>query len=167
MKVLLIIVALSLIGWSVKYLDRIGDFNEKRWKEPDSINSPIIKFKDIQGNEVGYQVSFFRSFSEYRSIILLVSKIPISLNPIVVRVAIREPNGKVTKLLVRRGKPFKDNLKPQQVVAISPDNSQTRKLIALTKKHVKLKISVSGIGGNYVFDLDCRGFTKAWRKTGW
>ena len=57
MKVLLIIVALCLAGWSIKYEDRIGDFNEKRWKEPKSIDSPIFIAEDIHGNIVKYAIS--------------------------------------------------------------------------------------------------------------
>ena len=58
MKVLLIIVALCLAGWSIEYEVRSsGEFNEKRWKEPKSIDSPIFIAEDIHGNIVKYAIS--------------------------------------------------------------------------------------------------------------
>ena len=160
MKVFLIIAALCLAGWSIEYEDRIGDFNEKRWKEATSIHSPSIYAKDIRGNKVKYSLSIYGPQNAYISV-MIVSKtngVPINIGPYV---SVREPNGRVTKYF---GSEYAIN---DYATFVYLSGKQILALVALIKKHRKLKMSVMGAPGNYVFDLDCRGFTKAWRKTGW
>ena len=162
MKVLLIIVALCLAGWSIKYEDRIGDFNEKRWKEATSLESPENIAKDLRGNKFKSDITLYGP-PYPRISVMIWSKRGVSIK-IIPFISVREPNGKVTKF-----SGGEDTLKIEHVAFVHLDGRQARALIALMKKHRKLKISVLGYGagGNYVFDLDCRGFAKAWRKTGW
>ena len=82
-------------------------------------------------------------------------------------ILVREPNGKVTRFF--GSLPLRQYIGNNKTYTeyVDLNGKQARKLIALMKKHRKLKVSIMGVDGNYVFDLDCRGFTKAWRKTVW
>lgn len=129
-------------SWRVNY--KLNEFNE-----------PTRKVDSISG------VTGFGFLIRQNSVFIPLSSSASLPNTNKGKIAIRTPNG-IVRLT---GKFYSSSLTNKGYARL--DGANGRKFIELLKRYKELKLSIKGTNGYYVTDIDCRGFTKAWRKTGW
>lgn len=155
---------LFLTGWTVEYTTVTkykNEFNEGKTthKEPSNISSERVANK---GNKMSVTVYSDRGYMNYWSSGSFVLDTRVGKRFFREKVvAIRTPQRKVIYL--------NGSILARSAVtgSIHLDGEQFNKFIKLLKKHRYLKISLMGDYSNLVFDLNCNGFTKAWKRTGW
>lgn len=131
---------------------------EHRWTvnyKTNEFNEPTRKVDSISGL-TGFG---FLKIHQHSVLITLFSSASLP-NTNKGKVAIRTPHG-----IVRLTGKFSSSLTNRGYASL--DGANGRKFIGLLKKYKEIKLSVKGTSRYYVADIDCRGFTKAWRKTGW
>ena len=164
MKMLLIIISLVLVGWRVEYYTKRNEFNEVLGMAPTRIESATTiarhgyKYKQIIEYKVWVSKIFVTIFAsadkEKFSTISFLPRTP--------TISIRTPRGKVIKLksINHAGEYGYSDM-------VHLEGNDRHRFISLIKQYKKLKVSIEGAGLNYVFDLNCNGFTRVYRKTGW
>ena len=158
------IALLFLTGWTVEYTTTTkykNEFNEGKTthKEPLYISSERVTNKGnkmsvtIDNNSASLHYSGFFNFIVDNNVGKRFFRGKV--------VAIRTPQRKVIYLngSILARTTFSG--------AVYLSGEELIKFIKLLKDHRYLKISLKGDSGNLVFDLNCNGFTKAWKKAGW
>ena len=136
--------------WKVYY--EKNEFNEKTEKATAvGVESYAL---DTYDNELGVEV-FFLIVSQ-QSVVIHVSTMSSAVLPSSPKVAIRTRTGVIRFRGERRGK-----------FSVALTGNDRKKFINVFKTFRKVKMSVEREDGYYVADVSCRGFTKAWQKTGW
>ena len=149
MKLLLSIIAISfLCGWDI--LHHKNEFNEFTNK-PKAINNFMLS----QGKKSTYTNTRIIIFVYPTEVGISFPEIEGDVSDPAI-LAIRTPNG----IVRMQGKGI--------ISLVHLEGRNAKRFVRLLMKYRTIKISIKKqYGGYYAGDLDCRGFTKAWRKTGW